>query len=260
MLLVVASLFLIYPMVANWYVLTHNTTVVADYLEEDVEAKLEHIRQQEERNAKIDETNFYAADPFNETEIIEDTGDEVDIVGVLNIPQIGESLAIYEETNTSTLSKGLGLLEGTHYPTGGIGNTSVVTGHRGTSSAEMLRHIDKIELGDVVWVDNGVERLYYQVYDEKLVLPHETEVLQRVPGKDVLILLTCETPDITKGFNTHRLLIYTERVPAPDRPDEIVTVASPTLKFNLLGIGGSALLIIGLVLMLRKGRGRREKK
>lgn len=263
MLLLIASLFLIYPLFLNWQVINNNTTVISNHLTKDPKILKKKIDEQNKANEDITQDNFYAGvDVFSE-ELEDDTS--FDTIGVLHIPQISEELAVYDKTNTTTLSLGLGLLEGTHYPTGGKSRMSVVTGHRGTSSATFLQHVDKLKNGDIIWFDNGIDKLYYKVYDRKVVLPNETDTLQIIKGKDVLVLLTCDTPDVTKGFNTHRLLIYTERVPAPktkeekDKLESTQVVELANQKVYILGGIGVIMLLVGLRYIIRKGRVSREK-
>lgn len=264
LLLIVAALFLIIPYVANQYVLNNNTTIVSKFLSEDELARKEELERQRRENLKIDDSNFYTQeDPFKDGEVQSNSFEDLyDVVGVLTMPQIDEELAIYNITDVTTLSKGLGLLKGTHYPTGGIGNTTVVTGHRGTSSASFFKHIDKLKDGDVIWVDNGVEKLYYEIYDRIIVLPHETSALQMVKEQDTLVLLTCDTPDPTKGLNTHRLIMYARRVPAPapEVIEEVPVVVKTSNSFIVLGSIGICLLILALRLILKKGRDKGAKK
>ena len=52
------------------------------------------------------------------------------------------------------------------------------------------------------------EKLIYEIYQIKVVLPTEVEDLQIVDGKDLVTLVTC-TP---YGINTHRLLVQGERI------------------------------------------------
>lgn len=244
-----AVIALLYPVVSSHYFLKNNYTVIADF--EDKAEGQRKIDEYRELNSKVTNDNFYTEDPFSRYKEIETTTQEA--IGVLHIPQIGEELAIYETTNTLSLAVGVGMLDGTHYPTGGINNTTVVTGHRGTSNATILQHLDKLELGDIFWINNGVEDLYYQVYDSKTVLPHQTDELRVVEGKDVVILLTCDTPDIKQGINTHRLLVYAERV---DKPVELPTEVKvdKSLKFKLLATAAGVILLIGVVLVYKELR------
>lgn len=66
-----------------------------------------------------------------------------------------------------------------------------------------------MKIDDVFYIDVLNERLAYQVDAIFTVLPHETEQLQIVTGKDYCTLVTC-TPF---GVNTHRLLVRGTRIP-----------------------------------------------
>lgn len=253
-LVLLAALCLLYPLIANYYVLNNNATVVADYLKED---NTQQVDDMNTKNELINDANFYAdEDPFTDTNKNTDSREQDKVVAVLTIPQLDEELAVYEKTNTSTLSKGLALLKGTHYPTGGLDHMSVITGHRGTSNAAMLKHVDRLNNGDVIWINNGVEKLYYEVYDKQVVLPTDTHLLRIIPNQDSLVLLTCDTPDLSKGLNTHRLLVFTRRVPKPDDLEMIMVVADSNYEFKILAIIALMILTITFWIWFIKRRAK----
>ena len=77
------------------------------------------------------------------------------------------------------------------------------------ASQKMFSDLDLMKIDDVFYLDVLNERLAYQVDAIFTVLPHETEQLQIVTGKDYCTLVTC-TPF---GVNTHRLLVRGTRIP-----------------------------------------------
>ena len=255
LLLIGAVGLLLSPVIASRYFVTHNYEVIADFVtHETTESELEEF---DKYNESLTDENFYAEDPFSRYVDVETN--EPKTVGVLHLPQIDEELAIYEDTNDQTLAKGVGLLAGTHYPTGKINQTTVVTGHRGTRDATIFQNIDKMAVGDVFWVDNGVDKLYYEIYDNKIVLPHQTDLLRIVPDQDTFILLSCETPDIKKGLNTHRILLFAKRVDAPKDEPEIAPKVDNQFKFKLLTT--VAVALVGLIiLIIRKELKRHTNK
>lgn len=238
---------LLIPVISSYYFVTHNYDVIADFVGH--ETTTEEFDQYEEYNNSITDANFYTEDPFSRYEVVETN--EPKTVGVLHIPQLGEELAIYEDTNDQTLAKGVGLLAGTHYPTGGLNQTTVVTGHRGTRDATIFQNIDKLEVGDVFWVDNGVDNLYYEIYDSVIALPHQTDLLRIVPEQDTFILLSCETPDIKKGLNTHRILLFAKRVEAPTEDLNPDSKVDNQLKFKVLA-GIAMILFLTIVVIIIK--------
>lgn len=253
-LLIIGSVVaLLTPVISSYYFMTNNYEVIADFVQQDITD--EQLSEYAEYNKKITDDNFYTEDPFDR--YVEVETNEPKTVGVLHLPQIKEQLAIYDVTNDLTLSKGLGLLEGTHYPTGGLNHTTVVTGHRGTSDATLFQNIDKLEEGDVFWVNNGIEELYYEVYDTVIVKPYETDKLRIVPNQDTFILLSCETVDIKKGLNTHRILVYGRRTEAPVKEElQVEPKVDNLFKFKAMGVAAFVLLLIGGIIIFREMRSR----
>ncbi len=69
-------------------------------------------------------------------------------MGRLKIPSIDVDLPIYHGTSDETLAKGVGHLEGTSLPVGGVSQHSVLTAHRGLPSATLFDNLDKVKVGD----------------------------------------------------------------------------------------------------------------
>lgn len=125
------------------------------------------------------------------------------------IPSIHVSLPIYHGTDSRTLTEGVGHLFGTSLPVGGPSTHSVLTGHTGLSTASMFDNLNQLKKGDVFYVSSLGQTLKYEVNDITVVKPEETDSLRKVPGRDLVTLITC-TP---YGVNSHRLLVTGERVP-----------------------------------------------
>lgn len=146
------------------------------------------------------------------------------IMSRLRMPAIDLDLPVYHGTSDDVLLKGVGHLEGTSLPVGGVGTRSVLTGHRGLANAVMFTNLDRVKKGDTFSVEVLGEVLTYKVFKIQVVEPSESEELRAVADKDLMTLVTC-TP---LGINTQRILITGERVtPTPqseldamqDKPD-----------------------------------------
>ena len=131
------------------------------------------------------------------------------IMGYVEIPGISVTLPIYHGTDADTLEIGIGHLLGSSLPVGGESTHTILTAHSGMASQKMFSDLDLMKIDDVFYLDVLNERLAYQVDAIFTVLPHETEQLQIVTGKDYCTLVTC-TPF---GVNTHRLLVRGTRIP-----------------------------------------------
>lgn len=163
------------------------------------------------------------------------------VMGRLRIPDIAVDLPIYHGTDDETLTKGVGHLEGTSLPVGGVSQHSVLTAHRGLPEAELFNNLDQVSTGDTFVIEVFGEVLTYRVINTQVVEPDETQSLAPVYGEDLVTLVTC-TP---LGINSHRILVTGERVtPTPikdvesagQRPD------IPGFPWWTLVIGASWLL------------------
>ena len=125
------------------------------------------------------------------------------------IPSIHVSLPVFHGTESRTLTEGVGHLFGTSLPIGGPSTHAVLTGHTGLSTATMFDNLNQLKKGDVFYVSSLGQTLKYEVNDITVVKPEETDSLRKVPGRDLVTLITC-TP---YGVNSHRLLVTGERVP-----------------------------------------------
>lgn len=130
------------------------------------------------------------------------------IMGILRIPIIDVELPIYHGTDSSVLQIGVGHLQGSSLPVGGLSTHCVVTGHTGLPSSQLLSDADQLENGDIFYIDVLNQTLAYEIMDIQSVLPDETDSLNIVTGQDLCTIVTC-TP---YGINTHRLLITGKRI------------------------------------------------
>lgn len=134
------------------------------------------------------------------------------MMGRLMYSALEIDLPVYHGTSDETLLKGVGHLEGTSLPVGGLDSRSVLTAHRGLANATMFTNLDKAEVGHLFSVELQGQVLTYRVNEIRVVEPDETEALRAVPGQDLMTLVTC-TP---LGINTQRILVTGERIlPTP---------------------------------------------
>lgn len=140
-------------------------------------------------------------------------GDPTGIMARLRVPSIDLDLPVFHGTSDQTLLKGVGHLEGTALPVGGVGTRSVLTGHRGLATAALFTHLDQVRKGDLFSIEVLGEVFAYRVTDTVVVAPDDTKKIAPVAGQDLVTLVTC-TP---LGINTHRILVTGERVvPVPE--------------------------------------------
>lgn len=134
------------------------------------------------------------------------------VMARLRIPSIHADLPIYHGTSDDTLQHGVGHLEGTSLPVGGVGTHAVLTGHRGLASATLFTNLDQVSAGDTFTIEVFGEVLAYRVVTTQVVDPDQTESLRPQAGRDLVTLVTC-TP---LGINSQRILVTGERLlPTP---------------------------------------------
>lgn len=107
-----------------------------------------------------------------------------DVLGRMDIPRLGVSVAVLQGTNSRILRLGVGHIRGTALP--GESGNSGIAGHRDTFFRELkdIRENDEIDLQTA----NG--RFRYQVDWAKVVAPDDTSVL--TPSTEsALTLVTC---------------------------------------------------------------------
>ena len=177
------------------------------------------------------------------------------------IPSIHVSLPIYHGTDSRTLTEGVGHLFGTSLPIGGPSTHAVLTGHTGLSTATMFDNLNQLKKGDVFYVSSLGQTLKYEVNDITVVKPEETDSLRKVPGRDLVTLITC-TP---YGVNSHRLLVTGERVPMDPTAaaaEEAKALPAPMQTWMKAIIGAVVIIlavVVGILVRLWWTRRRRSR-
>lgn len=129
------------------------------------------------------------------------------IMGNIEIPSINVNLPIYHGTSDEVLSAGVGHLNGSSLPIGGVNTKSILTAHRGLPSSKLFTRLDELVEGDLFFIRVLNETLAYKVNDIQVIEPEDVAGLEIEEGKDLVSLITC-TP---YGLNTHRLVVTGER-------------------------------------------------
>lgn len=192
-------LILMYPCVSNYLAKRQQENVIIGQ-KECVEKTDEKTIQKEWEKAKLyNQTGEKYMDALNLA------GDGV--MGYIEIPKIELRIPIYHGSGETSLLKGAGHVEETALPTGGAGNHTVLTGHRGLPESELFTRLDEMEMGDRFYIYILDKMLVYEVDQITIVLPEEAEKICEEAGRDLITLVTC-TP---YGVNTHRLLVRGER-------------------------------------------------
>ena len=256
---------LLYPTFSDWWNSLHQSRAVTGYAEQVASLSDELYDQLLAEARAYNETlvgksgRFTLSDEeleeYEQLLSVEDT----QVIGYVQIEKIDVYLPIYHGASSAVLQVGVGHLEGSSLPVGGESTHSVISGHRGLSSARLFTDLDQLEEGDTFVITVLDETFTYEVDQIRIVEPTDYSELAIVEGEDYCTLMTC-TP---YGINTHRLLIRghrvenegtvsTVRVTADAMQIEPITVA-PLVAVPLL-----LLLLIGLLIRTRKQKSSRK--
>ena len=210
-------------------------------------------------NKKIRNMSF----PFlNHKNIADEYYDTLDIngdgmMGYITIEKIKVQLPIYHGTSDKVLNSAVGHVEGSTLPVGGKSTHSVLSAHRGLPSAKLFTNLDKVEVGDVFTIRILDRTITYQVDQILIVLPHETENLNIVPGEDYCTLVTC-TP---YGINTHRMLVRGTRIENIE-PDRVINVITEAYQIDPLivtpAVAAPMLGLLLVVLLVKSGKNNKK--
>lgn len=210
-----------YPIISNFINSKTQTKIVADYSaaahDFDPDYKIKLLDAAEIYNSKVYKTYTPLFNPvlIGDYENILDVSG-TGIIGYINIGKLGLELPIYHGTSDAVLKSGIGHLEGSSFPIGGVNTHSCLTGHRGLPSSELFTHLDKIEIGDDFMLTVLNQTLVYTVDSIQIVEPYEFDSLFIREGEDLCTLITC-TP---YGVNSQRLLVHGTR--SPDLPVDVL--------------------------------------
>lgn len=213
---------LFYPAISSLWAEKHQLGVINEYNETIENMDQEEIDAEMAKaiayNDGLLNRNVAMSDPFAKETGKDATGTEeggydsilamTDAMAYIEIPAINVYLPIYHGTSDETLSQGVGHLEGSSVPVGGIGTHCVLSAHSGLPTAELFTNLEKLEKGDVFYIHVLDQLDVYQINQIEVVLPSDTSLLSIDPAEDYVTLVTC-TP---YGVNTHRLLVRGTRI------------------------------------------------
>lgn len=217
LLIMIGIILICFPTVSNYMYEQKVEKDKEDFIEENAKEENEDVldklyQELKNRNEILYKSNQEnLVDPFSYEQPsidLAEFGIENNTIGYLKIPKMEIELPILLGANSENMRKGAVHLTETSYPIGGENTNSVIAAHRGYGKAKLFRHIEKLEYGDKIYIQNFREELVYEVYEIKLVLPDAIEELAIEEGKDQITLITCHPYRI----NTHRYIVKARRV------------------------------------------------
>lgn len=205
-LIIIGIIILLYPKISNYIEQKNQIEFIKEYKENI--SKMESTTKDKEY-LKAEKYNEYLNGLENKNSNYEEILNisKNGIMAYIEIPKISVYLPIYHGTKEDILKKGIGHLENSSLPIGGVSTHTVLTGHTGLLKAELFTRIRELEIDDYFYIYTLGQKLTYKVYQIKVVLPTEVDDVKIQEGKDLVSLVTC-TP---YGVNTHRLLVQAIR-------------------------------------------------
>lgn len=248
----------LYPSTAAWWSQYNQSKLIRDYADQIKKdpppGNAVALAQAEEYNTMLSSGALLAAGERLPKSDSADAATNLDywrllsatssgIMGRIRIPSITVDLPIYHGTSDETLAKGVGHLQGTSLPVGGIGTRTVLTAHTGLASATLFNNLNKVKVGDTFTLEIFGRVLTYEVFDTQIVDPDDTEAILAVPDQDLATLVTC-TP---LGINTHRILVTGKRVTPTPEADVAAAMAPPDIPGFpwWIVIGSAGILAVG---------------
>ena len=253
-LFVIGFVIMMYPIVSQYYYRIEANNQIMDFTQNvknlNENEILRRVELADAYNSTLDPSKL--ADPYTEKEKegIAEYARMLEVkekIGFVEIPKIDTNLPIYAGTSSEILNKGVGHLEGTSLPIGGLNTHAVLTAHRGLPSAQLFRDLDKLKNGDIFYIHNIQTVLAYEVDQIMIVEPSNFDPVLVKKGQDYATLLTC-TPYM---INSHRLLVRGHRVPyVPPVKEESHALISLGLEYKDALAFTLPLSVILFILML----------
>ncbi len=136
-------------------------------------------------------------------------GIEDNLFGYIEIPKIDIKLGLYLGASSENMVKGAVHLTQTSLPIGGKNTNAVIAAHRGTrASGSMFLNINKIEVGDKVYITNAWGTLTYSATSIEIIAPNDIDKVLIQEGRDMVTLISCNP----YGQHTQRYVVYCDRV------------------------------------------------
>lgn len=200
-------------------------------------------------NKKVIKGDSNIIDPFDNEDYVgayDIKGiDKDEVFAYLIIPKLDMKKPIYLDATYNHLDWGVAQVEGTSLPLGGMSTRSVIAGHRGWWGDLMFYNVDKLEVGDEIFIDGRTGLLEYRITGTDIISPSDWESILPVVGKDMVTLLTCHPK---RPPRPKRLLINAERV--EEKKSDVKPVVEEKTEVNYLKYVIYLVTIIGWLAMV----------
>lgn len=220
-------------------------------------------------NKKVIKGDSNIIDPFDNEDYVgayDIKGiDKDEVFAYLIIPKLDMKKPIYLDATFDHLDWGVAQVEGTSLPLGGMSTRSVIAGHRGWWGDLMFYNVDKLEVGDEIFIDGRTGLLEYRVTGTDIISPSDWESILPVAGKDMVTLLTCHPK---RPPRPKRLLINAERVeekkadvkPVVEEKTEVSYLKYVIYLVTIIGWLAMVLVFIRMMGYIRSSKRRSRRR
>lgn len=252
LIFIIGFLICLYPLVSSIISGYYQKSAIATYNNSikntEVSALNEDIIKAEEYNSTLYNYNKISSNRTNldilrEYENILNVGDG--IMGSIDIPKIDVNLPIYHTTSEEVLSKGVGHIEGSSIPVGGVNTRSLLSAHRGLPNSKLFTRLDELVVDDLFFIRIQDKTLAYKVRDIKTIDPEDLESVEVEDGNDLVSLITC-TP---YGLNTHRLVVTGERIEFKEQ--DYSNIEKKAVSYREMAFTILPFVFLGVVVILK---------
>ena len=117
-------------------------------------------------------------------------------------------LPLYLGATMENLRRGAAIMGQTSLPLGQVNGNCVIAAHRGYQGIPYFRDIERLKIGDKVYLRNPWKKMKYRVQKIQIIDPYDTDKIKIQKGKDMITLLTCHP---YRGHGKYRYLVYCVR-------------------------------------------------
>ena len=129
------------------------------------------------------------------------------VIAELRIPKMNCDLPLYLGATNYNMARGAAQLGQTSVPIGGKNTNCVIAAHRGSAGGDFFKEIQKLQIGDKLYIDNLWETLTYKVERIDIITPDQVDKILIQKGRDMITLTTCHP----YPYNSHRYIVYCSR-------------------------------------------------
>jgi len=209
-----------------------------------------------EQNLEIEtEFDFSIIEPIDINAILEAWNEDLPVVGEIMIPTVDIHLPIIRGVTNASISVGAATMKPDQVK--GEGNYPLIS-HRMNNPDLLFTPLERLELGEKVYLRDTNQIYIYQVTEMKIIEPSQIEVLDDQEGQQLITLITCTEDgsqrlmvrgELEEIINLEETEII-EELPIVDMLNS--SEEKITLDLTKIALVGIAILVIALLIKKKK--------